>query len=113
MFYALSEKVKDVYDKLSLFVALGPVTKITYQQSLLITEVSKLYGTLDSVSKLFGIYEVAGANWFTSTVTKDFCGALTSICEFIESFVITSDPDADDEERFAVYMGHTPNGASV
>ena len=54
-----------------------------------------------------------GQNWFTSTVMSLFCGTIPKFCELIESFFASKETSLDDDDRFAVYMGHEPNGASV
>ena len=42
-----------------------------------------------------------------------FCGTIPKFCELIESFFASKETSLDDDDRFAVYMGHEPNGASV
>ena len=53
------------------------------------------------------------ANWFTSTACQLFCNSITALCKLIEGLFVSKNPKLDDSDRFAVYMGHEPNGASV
>lgn len=64
-----------------------------------------------TVGNIFHIYEILGS-WADATSTV-FCSVLPSLCKFLEGFVITHDPKYDNTDRFQVYMGHYPCGASV
>ena len=64
-------------------------------------------------ASLLGIHELLGANWFTSGISTLFCTHLAVACEAIARLFINNNPELDDNDRFAVYMGHEPNGASV
>ena len=113
MFTALATNQSYFKDKIPLFVALGPVTKITHTQSAILQWSSKFYTELADACWTFGIHELLGANWFSSTASTLFCGSLPYFCELISALFITHDPKLDDADRFGVYMGHEPNGASV
>ena len=54
-----------------------------------------------------------GANWFTSGASTLFCGHIPEFCEVVERLFVNKHPELDDDDRFAVYMGHSPNGSSV
>ena len=54
-----------------------------------------------------------GKTWLTSTATKLFCGKISIFCQLIGKFFVNSHPKLDDNDRFAIYMGHEPNGTSV
>lgn len=41
------------------------------------------------------------------------CGMIPEICKMTAGIVATKNIDADDEERFQVYMGHYPSGSSA
>lgn len=64
MFYALSENESFFKDKISIFVALAPVTKITNQQADVITKAAENYRAIDSAADFVHMYEMGGANWF-------------------------------------------------
>ena len=113
MFAALSENQSYFADKVPLFVALGPVTKISHTEASIFKFAADFYTELADACSLFGIHEMLGANWFTSTATQLFCSNIPYFCELISQLFITHNPDLDDSDRFGVYMGHEPNGASV
>jgi len=113
MFSALSENSAYFEDKVPLFVALGPVTKISHTEDALFKWAGAFYDLLADTADLLGIHELLGANWFTSGVSSLFCKNIPEFCLLISELFITHQPDLDDADRFAVYMGHEPNGASV
>ena len=114
MFSALSEDTAGYFsDKVPLFVALGPVTQISHTQAGIFQFASVFYTELADACSLLGIHELLGANWFTSGVTQLFCSNIPAFCELIAELFVNQHPELDDNDRFAVYMGHEPNGASV
>ena len=113
MFYGLAEEEATYADKMALFVALGPVTKISHNQDPLLNFIVLFYSTISRAADLFGIHEMFGHNWFTLAAMKLFCGNIPEFCELIEKFFASKETSLDDDDRFAVYMGHEPNGASV
>ena len=110
MFNALSENESYFKDKVSIFVALAPITKITNVQSALIRYASMNYDLIDHTIKTLGMYEIAGANWLDTTITREFCTTLEEFCDLLQKFFSNKHPETDDKDRFAVYMGHSPNG---
>ena len=113
MFVGLAEEEATYADKMSLFVALGPVAKISHNSDALLNFIILFYSDIARAADLFGIHELFGQNWFTSSVMSLFCGNIPKFCELIESFFVSKKTSLDDDDRFAVYMGHEPNGASV
>lgn len=100
-------------DKLSIFVALGPVIDIPNTEVGLLKFITNFYDVVADTCWLFGINEFLGANWLTTEATELFCTYLTELCELLIGIFTTSETDLDDNDRFEVYMGHEPNGASV
>ena len=113
MFSGLAENQDYFKDKVPLFVALGPVTKISHTKAAIFQFASDFYTELADTCSLLGIHELLGANWFTSGISSLFCTHIPEFCELIGRLFIDNNPDLDDADRFAVYMGHEPNGASV
>ena len=64
MFYALSENEPFFRDKVSIFIALAPVTKITNQKAEVVRVAADLYRAIDSAADIVHLYELGGANWF-------------------------------------------------
>ena len=89
------------------------MTKVTHTTSELFQFVSNFYDLIVDAASIAGIHEFLGKNWFTSTASKLFCGSVPAFCDIIAQLFITSDPNLDDLDRFAVYMSHEPNGTSV
>jgi len=83
---------------------------IPYTESTLIHLMADFYDEINFNVNLFNVYELFGQNWFTSEATHLFCTALFFICDELEKWFVSSDPDADNIDRFKVYMDHEPNG---
>ena len=113
MFSALSENSSYFADKLSLFVAVGPVSKITNTQAEIFTLAGLFYNDIARTLSVLGIHELLGSNWFTDGISDLFCTHIAVFCELIAMLFVNQHPELDDNDRFAVYMGHEPNGTSV
>jgi len=111
MFYALATKPAFWAQRLNLFVAFAPVTRVDNTTSELFKYGAKASGLIKSTLYLAHQYEILGP--FESQISKITCGLLPDFCKFAEGFLITQDPKLDDTDRFQVYMGHFPAGASV
>lgn len=57
-----------------------------------------------------GLYNIYGA--MTNKVIRNVCRLVPAICSIGEGLFISSDPLIDDNERYQVYTGHIPAGAS-
>ena len=113
MFYALAEHEDDYADKISVFIALGPVVRLNYCKSDLLTFIGKNDELILDVFEFFGIYEIFPANWFDSTAVKLICGVLPDLCELAVSIFADEDTSLDDEDRLSVYLSHFPAGTSL
>ena len=114
MFVGLAEMEESYFaDRTSIFVALGPVTKIPHTQSLIFQYLLLWYAPVANTLALLHIDELLSANWLTDTATDLVCGIVPDFCEFLLGFFTNSDPTLDDDDRYAVYMGHEPNGSST
>lgn len=99
-------------EKVSVFVALAPVTRITTSQSpILKWLVENIAGFLKTFENL-GVHYVLTQNWLTTQAGKILCQKLEKPCELSE-FLVSSDPDYDDMERYKVLVSTYPHGASV
>lgn len=77
MYVGLAEMEESYFaDKTSIFVALGPVTKIPNQSSDLLSFITFAYDVVADTAWLFGIYDIFSANWFTTTACDLLCGAI-------------------------------------
>ena len=113
MFYGLAEYQDYYADKLSIFVALAPVTMIPNTQAEIFRLASDLYDELDDALNLLNIHSVLNNTWYTSDTVALFCNMIPSMCLALESLFVSSNTDFDDQDRFQVYMNHEPNGTST
>ena len=60
---------------------------------------------------LFQIYEIASKP--EKVIQKVTCALTPDLCMFTALMTNSHDITLDDPERFQVYMGHIPGGASV
>jgi len=114
MFVGLSELEESFFaDRLNLFVALGPVAKITHTTAAFVGIADTFYDVIADAADLFNIYNVLSLNWLTDAATDIFCVNVPEFCEFLMGFFTNSKTSLDDDDRFAVYFGHEPNGGTV
>jgi len=73
MFSGLSENSAYFEDKVPLFVAVGPVTKISHTEDALFKFAATFYDLIADTANMFGIHELLGKNWITSGTSKLFC----------------------------------------
>lgn len=97
MFYALATDEEFYKDKLSIFIGLGPVTKISNTQSGLLKFAADFLPEVSVAASLVGINNVAANNWLTSDLTKLFCTHIDTFCKLLESFFVTNKTDLDDD----------------
>mmetsp|Transcript_4994 Transcript_4994/g.3621 ORF Transcript_4994/g.3621 Transcript_4994/m.3621 type:complete len:240 (+) Transcript_4994:558-1277(+) len=113
MFYALTEKEAYFAEKVSIFIALGPVTTLAHCRSTLLNIIANNDELLIDFCEAFGIYEFFPANWIDSALFGLVCGLLPPICEFGVQIFADEDTSLDDSTRLNVYMGHFPSGTSL
>jgi len=113
MFYALATNEIYLKNRVNLFVALGPVTKLTHCKSALIQLFATFKVLLVDTCDLLGIYEFFPANWLTTGAMKLLCGTIPALCELGDYLIADEDITLDDESRLQVYMGHFPSGTSL
>ena len=97
MFTALAQDEASFADKLSLFVALGPVTKITNTKSKLLQLASTFYREIETTADLLGVHNLFGNNWLTDGTMDLFCTHIDTFCKAAESLFVTDKTDLDDD----------------
>jgi len=112
MFYAMSTNASYWKSKLNLFVALAPVASLTHCSNQLMQTAAKFESQIRAASDAVHLYSIATPGIDTAALSA-FCGKVPDFCNAFQTFVTTSDPKADDPDRFAVYMGHFPSGTSL
>ena len=98
MFYQIADREEYWKDRLNLFVALAPVTRLDHCGSELFVWLSNVWKVfLDSLN-LIHVYDILGP--LSADATKLACGVFPEFCQFAEGFLITSDPKLDNKDRF-------------
>lgn len=111
MFYAISADEAKWESKINSFIALAPVTRIDHTKSALFKYMAKTLPVVQATLNLGGVYHILDG--LQTEATKITCYLVPDLCQLIEGFLITTDPSLDDSDRFQVYMGHFPAGAST
>lgn len=111
MFYSLAWDPEYHAENTSLFVALGPVTKLPNARADLLRFTVDNY---DLVAKSFDLLNVDSVMEASSKAGMDvICMVLPQVCLATSKLLFTDNISYDDRDRFAVYMGHMPNGSPV
>lgn len=113
MFYGLAKNEAYFKDKISIFIALAPVTKISHQTSALFAWMAAFYDELDDAIGILNIHSLLNYTWLNSEIEGLFCGLLPPLCKLMEALFITNNPTLDDSDRYEVYLSHMPNGTST
>jgi len=113
MFYGLSTMQDYFARKLSVAIMLGPVTKLTANSVKLLHFLVVFYAVIDDFFDLFNIYEILGANWFTSQTYSLICHHIPLLCKYFQQTLTTETTDFDDPASFDVWVDHEPHGVSM
>ena len=100
MFYGLSNFESYYKEKMSVFVALAPVSMIPNTEAEIFKFAADFYDELDDTMNLLGIHSVLNATWYTNATTKIFCNSIPAFCLLLEKLFVSSDPAYDDQDRF-------------
>lgn len=112
--YVGTAELADYYaEKLSIFVALAPVSKITHTEVSLFRDAAHFYDEVDDFLNLFNIHSLLNKTWYTSGAVGLVCNTAPWFCYDLEEIFVTADTEWDDKDRFQVYMNHAPNGSST
>ena len=99
MFYALAVDEEFYADKISVFLAIGPVTRISNTKSTLVRELAAGKALLEKTCQKLGIYELFSANWLTTGSMRLLCNTLPKVCETAIYFAADEDMTKVDEAR--------------
>jgi len=102
MFYGISTYQDYWKEKLNLFVALAPVVRLDHSKNDIVQELCQNYKLIEFGFHSIGRYFLFGQ--MAHETSKIACGILPSLYLFGEGFLITSNPGAEDPDRFQVYM---------
>jgi len=98
MFSAMSLDHEFWKERLNVFIALAPVTKLHYTGSALFKFLSEFQTSVHSLTNALHIYSIFGG--FATTGTKVICSISAHLCKLVEGFIITKNPRLDDTKRF-------------
>jgi len=110
-FFAGMTLLPEFYEKsFNGMIALGPVTNLENIKSSLILTMINLH--LDLIIDLTGVTEVLPDKYAVSALEKFVCTNAPIICNKILEAFADDSTDDDDKDRFKVFIGHFPSGAS-
>jgi pimeloyl-ACP methyl ester carboxylesterase len=113
MFTAMAEFPEWAQERISLFIALGPVARLDNSKSMLLSLLADVKGLLVTTMKTLGMHEVFPANYLTTTAMKAVCGTFPILCKGVNILFADMNPFEDDSALFGTYMGHNPSGTSL
>lgn len=113
LFYALAHNENYFKDKISIFVALGPVMQLTNVKSGILWFLAQYDFLVINACQTLGIYDIFPANWLTTGVFRLICGTIPAICEFGVNIIADENTALDKADRLQTYMGHFPSGTSL
>jgi len=108
LFYGMTVLPEYFRSKLSVFVALAPITKIANSPAMLLKVTNIFYSI---IVKSLATKKVSD---FAPTPTfKKLCNTVPWFCRYGATFIVASTMEYDDPNRFQVYMNHAPAGLPV
>jgi lysosomal acid lipase/cholesteryl ester hydrolase len=113
MFYGLAKNEDYFASRVSVFIALGPVTRLDNCKSSLLQFFSHNGALLIDTCNTLGIYEFFPANYLDTGAMKLLCGVIPALCRFGVYLVADEDTSLDNADRLNVYLGHFPAGSSL
>lgn len=99
LFYALAHNQDYFKDKISVFMALGPVTQLTHTHSDLLWYMAQFSDVIIMAAQTLGIYDIFPANWLITGSFRLICGVVPAICEFGAYLICDEDTDLDKADR--------------
>jgi hypothetical protein len=100
-------------DRINLFVALAPPTRIGHVKSTLLRLMA---WDVDRIMHIliddFGMYNFIAPNWIAEEITAEFCAHYREICGAFLQLFADLDVSVDNTDRIRTYMTHFPSGAS-
>jgi len=113
MFYALSHNEDFFAQRVSVFIALGPVMQLTHCKSSLIHFFAAFETLIVDTAGTLGFYEFFPAGYLTTGAMRVICGTIPQLCNFGLYLITDEDPSVNDPDRTPVYLGHFPSGTSL
>jgi hypothetical protein len=109
MFYGLTQMEDYFAEKVSVFVAIGPVTKLPHSKEFDNLATDEGYDAILEGSKKFGIHALGSnkdAPFWRKEATFQFCKLTGDLCQKFTEYFMTEDTTYDDTERYYVATKH-------
>lgn len=112
MFTALGTDRTWFEQRVNIFIALAPVTRLQNVGSTLLRILFKNSWILNFFESL-GFRELAGSNFITRTIFRTGCGWVPLICKAYDYFTANSHPGVEFKKYMQTYFAHYPAGTSM
>jgi len=113
MFSELSLDQNYYADKVSVFLAFGPVMRLTNAGSTLVQFFARNENIVVAATNTLGIHEIFPYNYLENGAMSLICGIIPSLCKFGIYLIADVDTSLDDEDRMLDYFGHFPAGTGI
>lgn len=110
--YAMTtDRLAFLKQKVSVFVALGPVAKLTHCTSELVRTMSNQEWIIKILKRL-DVHELFPENYVQNQAFGAVCNVLPKICDLGISLIADSNTSVLNQDRLGVFMAHYPSGSS-
>ncbi|XP_067217198.1 lipase 3-like [Linepithema humile] len=115
-FFVMAVELPEYQSKIKAMFAMAPIAYCGRMKSPFLQLLSQFTVTMDKMSSLIGVHELAPSSEFTNTVQQIVCAenAMTqAICSNTLFLVAGFNPKQMDKSLLLVILGHVPAGSSV
>ena len=114
MLYNLSlESEKNLSERISVYVAISPVAKLSYADAPLINAAIKGYDVIEWVGETFGVYEFGAPSETFHKLNSKICEYVPVICNFTTEMIATKSTEYLNQDRLKVLTANYPAGSSL
>lgn len=113
MFAALPDHLEFFQERINLFVALAPPTRISHTSAEIFQYLSKHEEILKYIAEEWGLYELFPYDPFGNTMFHNFCKYAKYFCELGIKMIMSTDSKVDNMDRVPVTLGHVPAGNNL
>lgn len=111
MFIGLS-MLNDYYkERLNLFVALAPPTRISNTKCVPLQMVAANIGPISLFIEKIGMWNMFGPNYLVDNLVAAFCDYYLDLCVSMLKMLTDADPSVDNLDRERTYFTHMPSGS--
>jgi pimeloyl-ACP methyl ester carboxylesterase len=111
MFIGLS-MLNDYYrERMNLFVALAPISRISNTESVPLQMIAKHITPMAALIEKIGMWNMFGPNYLVDNLVADFCDHALDFCVACLKAISDGDPSVDNLDRVKTYFTHIPSGS--